>query len=207
MAVNGATRSAQQISDLNTLPIPAAIRWSRSAVASSVPGSQREPGQHRVEIDFGCAEVRAEAFEHPGRARRAVVAVVLAPQLDDRRCEADRGGPVGDPHHDARGVPGPAPTLGRSVQVPRAGHLHVRVEHVTVREVHEDVLAHRVDTRDRRARLRSSSTSRISPHLEVDEPLPDERDAQLGRGAKDRVTFGHGHHRARAWRSPRPVRP
>ena len=62
---------------------------------------------------------------------------------------------------------------------------------MTVGEAHEEVLARRVDGRDRRTRLRSPSTARIASHLEVDELLPDERGAQLGRGTEDRVTFGH----------------
>ena len=113
MAVNGETRSAQQISDLKTLPTPAATRWSRRAVARSVPGSQRASRASTASRSTsGGAEVGAEAFEHQRPAGRAVAAVVLAAQLDDRCGEADRRGPVVDPHHDPRGVPGPAPTLG-----------------------------------------------------------------------------------------------
>ena len=75
--------------------------------------------------------------------------------------------------------------------MPHARHLHVRVQHVTVRETHEQVFARRVDRSDLGSRLRSASAARVASDLELHELLADERTAQLGRGAKDRVTFGH----------------
>src|SRR5205807_4157949 len=109
---------------------------------------------------------------------------------------ADGDRAVVDADDDARGVAGPAPAFGRPVQMPRSGHLHVCMEHVTVGEVHEEVLARGVDRGDLGARFRSASTARIAAHLELDEAFADERRAQSRRGAKDRVTFGHVNHGA-----------
>src|SRR5438874_7019713 len=99
---------------------------------------------------------------------------MFAAQLDDRCREADGGRAVVDSHDDARAVTGPAPTLGGSVDMPGSGHLHVRVQHMTVGEVYEEVLARRVDRRDRRTGFRSASTARIASHLELDDALADE---------------------------------
>ncbi len=80
--------------------------------------------------------------------------------------------------------------------MPRTGHLHVRVQHMTVGEVHEEMLARRFDRGDVGARFRSASTARIASQLEFDEAFSYERAAQSGCRAEDRVAFGHVHHRA-----------
>ena len=146
--MNGEMCSAQQTSDLYTLPIPAAMRWSSSTAASSVSGSSsasRARTASRSKSDSQRSGPRRSSMRDARVDRSSPLA--FAAQLDDGRGEADRGRAVVDAHDDARGVAGPAPAFARSVDVPDAGHLHVRVQHVSVGEPHEQVLARRFDRR------------------------------------------------------------
>ena len=98
IGVNGETRSAQQTSDLNTLPIPAATRWSRSATASSVPASSdASRATTASRSTSGVAEVGPEAVEHARRARRSLArcrrrgaARRSAPRSTPRSCRRRR---------------------------------------------------------------------------------------------------------------------
>ena len=137
------------------------------------------------------AQVGAEPFEHQRRPRRPRRRLSLAAQLDERRGEAHGRRAVVDLDDDSRGVAGTAPAFARGVHVPRAGHLHVRVQDVTVGKMHEEVLARRVDRGDLGAGLGPAPAARVASKLEIDETLAGERGPQLRGRPENRVTFGH----------------
>ena len=159
--VKGEISSAQHTSDLNTLPIPA--RRVRQQHAREL-GCRIEHGEARdncVEIDAGRAEIRARG----DRSFATRVTDVRAPSASRRSstigaAKQHCARAVFDTQDDARGVPGAAPALTRHVYVPGAGHLHVRMQHLPIGEVDEQVFARGVDRGDRRAGLgRASPTT------------------------------------------------
>ena len=111
--------------------------------------------------------------------------VRLPGQLDQRRAEAD-GDCVLGRQYRARQPFRLHPALSWRVQVPGAVHAHVRVENQAGREAHQQVLAHRVDSRDGAA-AEAGKFSRSG----VDDRLAQQPPPQgLGR-AVDGVTFRH----------------
>ena len=132
---NGWTRCAQQISLLNTLPMPARHTLVEERVADRRRGIKpREPCRDRVEVDLAGAQVGAEGRRASRCAR-------------DRSASrpARRTSTIGAAKHtalvpssisddDPRRVRGPVPPLAASVHVPPAVQLHVRVQHRAVGE-------------------------------------------------------------------------
>ncbi len=110
-------------------------------------------------------------------------------QLDGRRVEADhRRGRRFDDRHRAGRIP--APALARSVAMPRAMHLQVRVQRQAVAEIDEQMLATRRDAFDVAAddalELRSAW-----PAARGDDLIVSQRVAHDSGDAVDGVAFGH----------------
>ena len=94
--------------------------------------------------------------------------------------------------HVARAL---APPFARPVDVPAPMHPHVRPEDKAAREMHQDVLADRLDLGDRHRRQRVivvHARQRRKHRLEADDGLTRERAVQGRRGAIDGVAFRHG---------------
>src|SRR5437867_3744583 len=130
---------------------------------------------------------RIEAEARAPLAAAAVQADELSRLCDDVRGADD----------DARLLLGLPPPFAWAIDVPRAAHLHVRVQHDFMRrvEVDEEMLAVRFDrlhgathdliVADRCAHLRRRD-------LEAGDDLTSEYAPQYRRGAEDRVAFRHG---------------
>jgi hypothetical protein len=67
----------------------------------------------------------------------------------------------------------------------------VGVQHVAVGEVHEQVLARRLDRGDLGSGFRSAPAAGIPSHLEFHDLLSDQGRPQPGGYSKDRVALGH----------------
>jgi hypothetical protein len=141
------------------------------------------PTHDLTEVGVGLAQVGAETPE-----TGVAVAVELAERLDHGRVEAD-GDPVGHLDDHPGRVRALAPALARPVQVPRARHAHVGVQHDAVVPRHLEVLAVALDPLDDPALLRAGPGE--ARGVEAGRHLADERDAQRCCGPVDRVAFRH----------------
>src|SRR5581483_27598 len=114
-----------------------------------------------------------------------------ARRLDDGRGEAHGSRAALDVDYDTRLRPGPSPALTRPVDVPRAVHAEVRVQHdATDRD--EQVLASCLDGVDGRAASGSFDARRAAAaYLEACHATACERGPQVARDAMDRVALGH----------------
>ena len=185
---NGSTRQAQSTSDLKTLPTPHATRWSSSASAIDPVALGMRPmrSTHSSSVgvgEVGLGEVGTEV-QHLGTAEGVVL------ELHHRGGEAHRH-PVRDLDERAHEVGRLLPPLPGLVQVPRAGHAEVGAEDGAVGEADEEVLAHRLDVGDLRARRRLADPGAGPRCLEAHERLAGQGGPQPIGHAVDRVALGH----------------
>ncbi len=147
-----------------------------------------EPVEHVGQVGAVVDEVGAPARQH-----RVAAQVGLVEQLDDRRREADGHGVVGldDGPGRPRRLP---PALARPVQVPAAGHLHVRVQDAAVGEPDQQVLAEHLDAHDHQVGghqlARRTPRSRGSSNRRTGAPTSTGR--IVAAAAVDRVALRHG---------------
>lgn len=136
-----------------------------------------------VQISIWRAQIGAE----PTGARMSIL-VELAIGLDHRCIECNR-----DPFvcfNDGAGLMTSfAPLLSRSIQMPRTGHPHVRVQNDAIIKNDLKVLAMGVDPFDCRTGLRSRANQTWS--IKSSDGFPDERGSQSRSCSIDRVTFRH----------------
>jgi|SRR5579864_6029746 len=90
---------------------------------------------HTVELERLGENVRTEISDRLPR---------VGGQLHDRSGKAD-GDNVLEGQHGGRPPFGLPPSLARPVEMPGAGHAHVRVQHETIVELHQQMLAVWVD--------------------------------------------------------------
>ena len=156
---------------------PAAHPLVEQQLAQRHRAGRPRPGHDLVEWEVVAERVRAEVAD-----RLAAV----AHQLQDRRREAHRL-PLLEREDDPREVPRPAPALAGPVEVPRAGHAHVRVQGPAAAEAHQQVLADRLDG------LQPPADQALEPHRRggPDGPAADAL-PQPGGGAPDGVALRHG---------------
>ena len=148
-------------------------------VAASELGESSGRG---VEVGLGRREVGAE-MRRPGPAARR------SPHEAHPGCREADGDPVVVGLDDDSGRRSRAlPSFATAIQVPAPRHHHVGLEHLTVVEPDEQVLALRLDRLDPRARRDGADQPRrLEAH---DRPL-DERRAQSAGRSPDGVAFGH----------------
>jgi hypothetical protein len=151
-------------------------------------GERRHAVEALVDVGIGPAEVRADVGDRAGAGTERAAGMVPPVRAHHRSGEAD-GHPVLHLDQRPHQVPGLLPALAGAVQVPGAGHPHVRLQGETALEVDEQVLAHRLDLFDAGARLRA--VTRQARRLEADEGLAGQRRPQPGRRSVDGVALGH----------------
>ena len=185
--VHGESRASHSSRFLISFPIPAIARWSSSA--SAISRSSRDGSWSRriaSSTSTGSASRSGPSFESDGCSGLRP----LLEQLDHRGVEA-HGDRARHLDHERRPARGPAPGLARPVAVPRAAHPEVRPDLEPVVEPDQQVLAHRVDGRDRRSDepldLRSRRPRPCPGDLAADQVRTQSRG-----GAGERVALGHG---------------
>ena len=156
----------------------------------------RSGGLARSRRSASSASNSSRMMSGPRSGRTAWNAISRRHQLDDGRPEARRDELRGVDDHPSVGRRQP-PTLARPVDVPCAGHLHVRVQHdvlVAARERDEEMLPVRLDRADDAADDLEARGVRAHPRrddLESRDHLARERAPQHVRDAVDRVAFRH----------------
>ena len=199
IGVSGCTPTANSVSLLNTLPMPAAIRWSSntSATGWSGRGVAIDPRQHGVEVRVRITQVGTEVVD---RRRTAV-----AHERADRGRGVTERVAVGDGEHD----PQLRTRLRRAHtrhRRPPAAHAEVRVEREVAVELDQQVLADRVHRLDQLSGTRREHERPAEPDVFEPLALEQRRDALLR--VTERVSLGHpGEATTRGWRcAARPSR-
>ena len=131
-ARTGPREQANATSDLYTLPMPAAMRWSRSADPDL--RGRVQPGEaphHPIQVGIGQAEIRTERREGGVPSQRVIVQ-----QLHHRRRDAF-GRCARRPDRGDGGPPARPPWHGDRADPPRASHAHVGVQRGSGLEPHQ----------------------------------------------------------------------
>lgn len=171
-------------------------RLPQDRVAELELAEQRETIERLVEREVGGEQIGAERGEH-----RVADETTRAEQLEHRRREAGHD-PLGGPEHEVGACVRQLPGLARTIDVPRAGHAHVRVDRRGQRgvaglgarlrvTVDQQVLAPRLDARDA-ATEQLPGLDTHAARLAAREHSIVQHASQRVRGEMDRVAFGQG---------------
>lgn len=169
---------------------------AQDCVAELELAELRETVERLVEREVGSENVGPERGEH-----RVAQEAARAEQLEHGGREAGHH-PLGGPEHEVGSRRGQLPTLPDAIDVPGAGHAHVRVDRQPERRVagrgaglrvtvDQQVLTPRLDGRDA-ATDRHPLVERDAARLAAREQAIVQDAAQGVRRAVDRVAFGQG---------------
>jgi len=99
----------------------------------------------------------------------------------------------------------PSPRLARPIDVPRALHLHVRVQRAAVVERHQQMLAARLDVDDARSGSGRADAAGITAQLEPDDFVTVQCSPQTSSRRVNVVALGQRRLRGRFGARSRPV--